>query len=378
MKKVIILIILLPGILLAGTIHVPDDSPTIQDAINSAVNKDTILIAPGVYKENILLKHKTVTLASLFLNFKDITYIGQTVIDGNGETVLLIEGAGSETKIIGLTIRNGEDGISTDSNIQIVHNRFIQNEDGIDYENGSGLCQGNLFENNTDDGIDLDGACDVIIEDNIIRNNQDDGVEIRLHPYNGSVLNIIIRNNIISGNQEDGIQFIDYSTRTDRVFRIERNVITNNAMSAIGCMGKENTRENYESADIPEQIFIINNTFVRGNYGITGGDNMVVLNNVFAKIHEIAMKRVDGNSIAGYNLFWGNDTDLEKCNWQKGTTLFKDPALGSEYELMADSPCIDAGTSEFFWKSQKLLALPKECYIGSAPDLGAVEFKTSN
>ena len=124
--------------------------------------------------------------------------------------IKVTKSAGSNTKIIGLTIQNGDNGISARSTVQILNNRFLHNKDGIDYQDSGGLNSGNLYENNIDDGIDLDGSTEATIENNIIRNNKDDGIEIRLHAYSGPTLNIIIRNNTISGSFEDGIQLIDY------------------------------------------------------------------------------------------------------------------------------------------------------------------------
>ncbi|MGE5303950.1 MAG: hypothetical protein ACM3TN_11595, partial [Alphaproteobacteria bacterium] len=48
----------------AATIHVPADQPTIQAAINSAVNSDTVLVAPGTYVENINFRGKAITVIS--------------------------------------------------------------------------------------------------------------------------------------------------------------------------------------------------------------------------------------------------------------------------------------------------------------------------
>ena len=361
----------------AATIRVPADQGTIQAAIDSARNGDVVLVLPGVYTENVRLEGKTITLASRFLNTRESKDIEKTVIDGAGKTAVEVKKVGPETRIVGLTIRNGDDGILCSSKIQILNNRIINNTDGIDYEGGGGICRSNLFQGNRDDGVDLDGSCEVTVQDNRIRNNRDDGIEIRLHPYQGPTLNIVIRNNRISGNGEDGIQFIDYSTRSHRVFRIERNVIEGSAMAAVGCMGNKNTKENYEGADIPERIFIINNTFAANKYGITGGNNMAVLNNIFVGTKKTAMKKVDGSSISAFNLFWENGADLKDCNWQKETTLFKDPGLGPERRLTKGSPCIDRGAAQFEWKGQQLLALPERSYAGKAPDLGAFEFRTT-
>ena len=46
------------------TINVPSDQPTIQAGINAASNGDTVLVAPGTYKENIDFKGKGITVTS--------------------------------------------------------------------------------------------------------------------------------------------------------------------------------------------------------------------------------------------------------------------------------------------------------------------------
>ncbi len=45
----------------ANTIYVPDDYPTIQQAINAALDGDSIFVHNGTYSENIVV-NKTVTL----------------------------------------------------------------------------------------------------------------------------------------------------------------------------------------------------------------------------------------------------------------------------------------------------------------------------
>ncbi|MGH9338838.1 MAG: right-handed parallel beta-helix repeat-containing protein [Acidobacteriota bacterium] len=349
----------------AGTLRVPADHPTIQAAVRAARDGATILIAPGLYRENIVIEGKTLTLAS------EKGY-EQTVLDGDGQTVLTIEQS-PDTKITGLTIQNGDDGISTSSRIQVLDNRFTGNKDAIDYEGGGGVCRGNLFENNRDDAVDLDDDTEVTVEDNVIRDNRDDGIEIRLHPYTGPTLHVVIRNNVITGSGEDGIQFIGYNTNSDRVFRIERNLIADSAMAAVGCMGNENSRENYEAYPLPEPIFLINNTFAGNHYGVTGGAGVVLLNNIFVDTAKAALKKVAGDSVASHNLFWNNGTDFEACGWGEQKALFQDPLIAQDYRLKTGSPCIDAGTDSFEWKGEQVLALGRDSYAGSAPDLGSFE-----
>ena len=255
----------------------------------------TVLVSPGVYHEEIHIARKSVILASWYLTTKDPKYIRNTILDGSitpdpdpsddddhpilDQVILVEKDAGEKTTILGFTIRDGDDGISCHAKISIIFNRFVNNDDGIDYEGGGGECRFNSFVANDDDGVDLDQSCEVVVADNEILDNDDDGIEIRLHDYRGKPLQIVIRGNTISGNGEDGIQIIDYPGISDRVIRIERNIIADNAMVGIGCMGDANTLENYEGSDIPERIEIVNNTICANRYGITGGDNLLVINN---------------------------------------------------------------------------------------------------
>jgi len=365
-----------------GTIRVPADATTIAKALDAAEPGGLVLVAPGVYHETLVLGEKAVTLASEYLTTGDEGLIERTVLDGSGGTssedrmdqVILVEkDAALSTQLVGFTIRGGDDGISCEGNIHILHNRFIGNVDAIDYEGGGGVCACNHFENNEDDGIDLDGPCDGLFEDNVIINNDDDGIEIRLHPYSGPLRKAIIRNNIIQGNGEDGIQFIDYPEPSNREFVIEHNVIADSAMAGIGCMSGTNTRENYEAADIDEYVLVVNNTLSGNRYGITGGNCFIVLNNLIVDTKETALKNVDYNSVVSHILFWGNGRDNEGSNLDNAGVLRVDPKLGPDFRPAPGSPCIDAGTTRFEQEDTRGYTAAPETYAGSAPDLGAIE-----
>ncbi|NQT34322.1 hypothetical protein HQ587_03960, partial [bacterium] len=89
--------------------NVPDEYETINEAIEVTEPGDTVLVHPGTYVENIDFIGKDITIASLYLITGDVDYIHQTIIDGNGDSsVVVIENNESQDAVLcGFTIRNG-------------------------------------------------------------------------------------------------------------------------------------------------------------------------------------------------------------------------------------------------------------------------------
>ena len=81
----------------------------IQEAIDTSVHGDTVLVYPGTYYENVLFNSKKITLASLYLLTLDDTFIHNTIIDGhqNGSCVRIIQGEDETTVLCGFTLQNG-------------------------------------------------------------------------------------------------------------------------------------------------------------------------------------------------------------------------------------------------------------------------------
>ena len=359
------------------TIHVPGDADTIQGGIDLANDGDTVLVAPGIYQENLVLAGKTITLASHFQTTGEQNLIDSTIIDGNNglSAIHIANSVGPETTIIGFTIRNADDGLLVEGDINLYNCHITNTTDGVDYEGAGGVNKYNLYDLNSDDAIDLDFPTTILIEENTLINNNDDGIEIRLHDETyAEQQEIIIRNNIITGNGEDGIQFIDYYTLTDRVFTVERNLIANNTMAGIGLMGNANTTENYEGAAITERIQLFNNTIVGNDHGLTGGANLVAVNNIIASSTNIGAKNTSGGSILAYNLFWNNGLDWQNSNLEMATAVFANPLFAADYHLQSGSPAIDAGTAIFNFDGQTVLNIPPEGYAETAPDIGAFEY----
>jgi hypothetical protein len=114
---VTVLVLMVP--VFATTINIPADYPTIQEGIYASIAGDTLLVADGVYYENLSI-NKEITLASHFLIDGDISHRDATIIDGSnydedsgpfGSCVLFRpsdNGEAISAEVTGFTIRNGK------------------------------------------------------------------------------------------------------------------------------------------------------------------------------------------------------------------------------------------------------------------------------
>ncbi|MBN1434733.1 hypothetical protein JW921_08240, partial [Candidatus Fermentibacterales bacterium] len=60
----LVLCLLLPATSVGGTLHVPGDYPSIQSAINAAVDGDTVLVGPGLWAGPISFAGKEIVVRS--------------------------------------------------------------------------------------------------------------------------------------------------------------------------------------------------------------------------------------------------------------------------------------------------------------------------
>jgi hypothetical protein len=97
------IILLAPAAARASVIRVPDDVTDIDRALFWAAPYDTVLVAPGVYDENIEWPSKA--------GIKLLSEAGpeSTAIDGGGlaSVIGIYSGVDTTTVISGFTIRNG-------------------------------------------------------------------------------------------------------------------------------------------------------------------------------------------------------------------------------------------------------------------------------
>jgi hypothetical protein len=376
---------------LAGNvIDVPAEQPTVQAAVQAASSGDTILLAPGTYQGGVWVQGKSLTIASRYLTTDDPAFTGQTVVNGvianacggasgcAGDAVIEFGSQAGGSKVIGLTVSGGADGVRSSARVDVTHSRLTGNVDGIDYGNdSSGTLSDDLFDHNTDDGLDLNGRVALAVRNSTIEANEGDGVEFRMYPYVGPNLEVSFVGNRFLGNDTDGIQLIDSDGASSRVVRIERNVFHGNGAASIGCLPNEQTNEDFSGAPLAERVYVTNNTFSGDRYGVVGGANSIVLNNIFTGITASALRRVGGSSSSAHNLFWSNGTNFEESVVDQPRSLFANPLLNTDYTLPPGSPAIDAGTASYQWNGETVLNMSSASYAGSAPDLGAFESGSS-
>ena len=361
----------------SNIINVPQDYSVIQDAVDAANDNDIVLIAPGTYTvQETIVVDKPIKITSGYLNTGDEDDVDATVITGptNLDPLLLFTETATGAECKGLTFRGARKQVTLECEfMKVTYCKFFDNgSDALSIEAAGGYFAYNYFENNGDEAIDADDSLDWIAEYNTIINPGDDGFEIRLHNNNFSIRTHVIRYNYISGADEDGIQLIDYDGDSGRKFKIHNNVIRNSAMVGLGSTRNGNTVEDFAGSYMEEEVLVYNNVFDNNNYGVTGANNMAVLNNIIVNNETVGLKKLDNNSYADYNCLFNNGADFENVTADPNN-IFTDPLLKTDYTLEATSLCIDAGVN-FSSKNGLITAVYIANISGNSIDIGAKEF----
>jgi hypothetical protein len=316
----------------ASILNVPGNYPTIQSAINAAVNGDTILVAPGTYYENVNFRGKGVLLASYYINNHDTSYISNTVI--NGSTPLYPDTAScvimrmssmssaSDTTagLIGFTLTGGRGTVAVDTHYP---GYFYREGGGVFIQYWSPRLKYNrIIGNHIEDTIHPDGGgggircCDghPLIENNVIQYNSGYcGTAICIYYASGT-----IRNNIITGNYGGSVW-------------------------GSGAIYIYNNYQAYPS--IIENNTVINNSAYNG----CGGLRLYLSNDVAVKNNIIW-----GNTPTQLNIS-GGTFSIKYCDIQggysgTGNINLNPQFIGNTNYLSSTSPCIDAGDTSAGYK----------------------------
>jgi hypothetical protein len=398
---------------------------TIQEGIDHAVQGDRVQVAPGVYKETVLMKDGVDLLGS---------GAQTTFIDGNGlqNSVVTFNGTRLSPLLRGFTIRNGHgDQISMsggvpvyagggililDSSPFITKNVITQNTITQGYCLGGGIyirsnsaapqiidnvISGNVARSSTQPGSGEGGAIYIVtktgscvVKGNRIESNQAvNGGGI--HIENETVSTVQVSGNLLRNNDATNGGAILSRVIGGSVSTIVNNVIVGNGSALTGAHGGGIAAYALGTGGFS----IANNTLAgnvvaAGNGGalwlddsVSSADN-VVANNIFSGNTALHGGGIDDTAYFGdirYNDFFGN-TGGDIFNGGGGgatliANLFSDPGFVAptqgNYQLTSGSPCIDAADATAS-PADDFSGFPRpfdgDVNVGAVSDIGAHEY----
>jgi uncharacterized protein (TIGR03437 family) len=362
-NRLVYLILVAEACYAQNTIHVPADKATIQAAILSASNGDTVLVSPGTYREKIDFSKRAITVKSL--SGPDVT-----IIDGgqNGTVVSFTQGEGSNSILQGFTIQNGSNsGIYVSgSSPTILSNKIIHNTGceggGINVNFGSPLIRLNTLTSNGGSttcggrgggGIIIAGDSKAQVLDNTITGNTATG-------DGGGILNwaggaTLVRHNVITGNIASGSGGAMASVNSANM-TIVGNLMAGNKASGPGAIWFSNPPAALINNTIADNQST-NNTLsaVSGVQTSFSPQLRIIGNLIIASAGQVAFVcgTYNASPIAGVfqnnDVYAGGSAPYANCVDQTGSAnnISANPKFlnssAANYRLQATSPAINAG-----------------------------------
>lgn len=355
---------------------VPAQYKSIQAAIDAAENGDTVLVAPGVYREHIDFEGKTIVVTSQAGPEK-------TIIDGGGKgsVVQFQHGETLASVLNGFTVRNGSDneqgsagGIyignatpSITSNIVtgnagcgiaiLFSSAYIAGNTVTNTLPGNGYCtaisasialQGassfgttSIVRNTIEDspaggiaGISTWSVNTVVIDENVIRNNAGGGIG----SVNGG--NLVITGNLISGNI--GSSPISGLSNSGGIFLSATPIVVNNTIlgNSEAPAGAPLTGPQVDLPYFDANSYFANNIVVGVDTGSAVECGMSSMPSGTAGL----VRNNDVYSPKGSSFGGGCSHEGARNGNISEEPRFVNPE-GPDYSLLPSSPAIDAGTN---------------------------------
>lgn len=384
--------------LTASTIHVPAQQPTIQDGINAAKKGDKVLVAPGLYTENINFLGKAITVTSS--GGPEVT-----IIDGNAvaPVAAFVTGEGPDSVLSRFTLQNGfgsfqyqyqGGGVSISSASPTITKNVITNNASSDgYGGGVGIYFGSpTISHNTishnyaqfGGGMSILGSSNAQVLNNTISDNTAGNGAAVMFDAAGNVLveDNKILNNSAAGGQGGGFYIVNEADEM-----IIQNVFANNIANS-GSQVYSLIPESQKGIELINNTFVSSpnsnadaaiiadgfntNVLIENNIIYAVGDNAALLCN---PIYQEGPPIVEFNDAFNPSLSYG-----DSCLGFSGTkgNISEDPKLANvikgKYQLKATSPAINAGSNSApDLPSKDLAGHPR--IVGGTVDLGAYEFQ---
>ncbi|MBN1419434.1 MAG: DUF1565 domain-containing protein [Planctomycetes bacterium] len=374
-------LVLSAPVVLGRDLRVPGDYPTIGGAIAASSDGDTVLVAPGLYRENIDFGGKEIILRS---------EVGpeRTIIDGSGasadalyaSTVTFRSREGRGATLEGFTITGGLGCLHPDTG--------LSSGGGIYIRTSSPTIRSNIVMGNT--ATDAGGgiyayAGGPLIEENVIAGNRSRAAAGGLCAALANGV-IVRRNRIVSNHTEkyDGGGVLILLGRFD----IRDNLIAENTAGGSGGGAAISLLGDFSGAD----CLFESNTVVGNRAREAGGLLLFASDMRGQEIPVFHRSLICGNSASERGPeIWGISVGLiASCGIGDGTydglngntradPLFVDPASG-DFRLMKGSPAIDAAEPDAWDRKRMDLSGAPRLVDGDGDgivlqDLGAYEYQ---
>jgi hypothetical protein len=308
---------------------------SIQKCINICSFGDTIYVANGIYKENLVIN----TAISLIGSSMD-----STVIDGTGlndmTVTFNVSGLIDNFNILG----KGEEFLTSrvvrstnQTSLLFISNcRLSQSGVGVSMVGGDVIAE-KIYMTNLGRGFNLFGVNVNRINNCIIILSYENanGINIGFSP---NILNYLTNNIILSFAVNHGSDEGIYCGLPKKVY------ISNNLISGFGV--------NIFVNGVEDTAFIRNNILTNAGVGITADINSKVNNVVFSK-NNIGIDNYSTSNKFDYNIYWKNNHNFRTINAQGDSDIIADPMFVKDtianaqfdfdYHLQAFSPGIDKG-----------------------------------